>query len=229
VNGAVSGVLLDLDGTLLDHAGAAAGAVAEWARTIPGWSGDDDEAVRLWRDLEARWFAVFTRGGCSFAEQRRRRVRGFHPSLADRDDEAADAVFADYLIRYEARWAAAPGAAGLIEHALRAGLTVGVLTNGDEQQQQRKLARIGLARPGLHLFASSALGVAKPDVRAFQLACAGLGTHPGETVMVGDDLATDVLGARAAGLAAVHLSRDDPAPGPWTVRSLAEVETLLLG
>lgn len=47
MNDVVTGLLLDLDGTLLDHRAAAAGAVAEWSRSIPGWSGDEREAVRL--------------------------------------------------------------------------------------------------------------------------------------------------------------------------------------
>ena len=50
------------------------------------------------------------------------------------------------------------------------------------------------------------MGCAKPDLRAFERACSGLGTSPRETVMIGDDYAKDIAPARAAGLRAFQLT-----------------------
>ena len=222
----VRGVLLDLDGTLLDHRGAADRAAIEWARDI-GVEADGDPAGH-WRGLEARFFPLFERGACSFQEQRRLRVRGFAPELAHLTDVEADAVFERYLALYRQNWRACPGAADLVERAL-AVCRVGVLTNGDQAQQWAKLDAIGLRRPGLQLFASSALGHAKPAARAFELACAGLGTPSGATVMVGDDYEKDVLGALTAGLRAVHVAPHPDRSRGEAVTSLREAADLLFG
>jgi HAD superfamily hydrolase (TIGR01549 family) len=50
-------------------------------------------------------------------------------------------------------------------------------------------------------------GYEKPDPRIFTLACARLGVLPGQVLHIGDSLVDDVAGARAAGLAALHLER----------------------
>lgn len=218
------GLLLDLDRTLLDHDAAAASAVLAWAATLPQWHGDQAESVDRWRELEARHFSEYQRGECDFPEQRRRRVRGFLPQFAKLDDAEADRLSARYLEHYQNGWTAFADARPLIEHALSVGLAVGVLTNGDQDQQGRKLHRLGLDLPGVRLFASSALGVAKPHPEAFRLACAGLGTPPAQTLMVGDDVDTDIVGARAAGLPAWHLARETARPN--SLSTLAELHGL---
>jgi putative hydrolase of the HAD superfamily len=56
---------------------------------------------------------------------------------------------------------------------------------------------------------STAAGAAKPDARIFVAAVRALGVELADTVHAGDDPAADVAGARAAGLAAVLVDRDD--------------------
>jgi uncharacterized protein len=55
----------------------------------------------------------------------------------------------------------------------------------------------------------------KPDARAFEEALRELGTKAGETVMVGDRVMTDVLGANARGLISVLVAPIAPAADPW--------------
>lgn len=50
-------------------------------------------------------------------------------------------------------------------------------------------------------------GYEKPDPRIFAIACARLGLQPEQVLHIGDNPVDDVEGARAAGLAAVHLER----------------------
>ncbi len=80
------------------------------------------------------------------------------------------------------------------------------------------------------MFTAGALGLRKPDPRAFLTACERLDVPPGSVVSVGDEFEVDVLGARAAGLAAVLLDRDGTAPAGETavIRSLAELPPLLV-
>jgi putative hydrolase of the HAD superfamily len=84
-------------------------------------------------------------------------------------------------------------------------MPVGVLTNGHHAMQARKLRMLGL--DGVPLFASSELVAPKPDARAYEAACTGLGVPMDRTVMVGDDITNDVQGALLAGLSAVWFDR----------------------
>jgi HAD superfamily hydrolase (TIGR01549 family) len=60
----------------------------------------------------------------------------------------------------------------------------------------------------LHLFSttyfSNERGTSKPDARAFHRVCDELSTRPDEAVHVGDSQRTDIAGAQAAGIQAVH-------------------------
>lgn len=83
-----------------------------------------------------------------------------------------------------------------------------MVTNGQAGQQQAKLVATGLADVCGPVLASTRLGVAKPDPRAYAAACARMSVAPARALMVGDNYELDVVAARAAGLRAVHLDRD---------------------
>ena len=59
---------------------------------------------------------------------------------------------------------------------------------------------------------SRAHGYVKPHPTIFQAALGQLGVDAGETVMVGDSLEEDVAGARALGMRAILMDRDDRHP-----------------
>lgn len=95
------------------------------------------------------------------------------------------------------------------------------------------LVAIGLARFFEHAVAARDAGVLKPDPRIFALLLQRAGVAAERALHVGDDVVADVEGARCAGITPVWVNRagaDWPAaasPQPLTVRSLAELATLL--
>ncbi|GGN05838.1 hydrolase [Thermus composti] len=94
----------------------------------------------------------------------------------------------------------APGAEALLQSLKARGLKVGVLSNTLPSLKE-SLAHHGLARYVDGFFASCALGVAKPDPRAFLLALEGLGLAPEEILYLDDD-PENVEAARRLGLRA---------------------------
>lgn len=208
-------VVLDLDGTLLDHDAAALAGLATLldALDVP----DAPEAwVAEWCRLEDRHYPAWRDGLISFPEQRRLRLRDFLP-LVDRpapDDAELDQVFDRYLEGYERGWVAFPDALPAVQRLRREGLRIAVLTNGDHEQQTAKLRAIGLLDLCGPVIASSRTGAPKPDPRAYAAACAAVGASPEAVLMVGDNHDLDVLAPRAAGLRAVHLDRHCTHPAP---------------
>ena len=222
-------VLLDLDGTLLDHVTSVRRALERWSAELAPPRVPED-LLGAWLAAEQRHFPAWRDGSASFAEQRRRRLRDVLPllGLPVGGDADLDAVFAGYLTAYEAAWTAFDDVDDALAGLAAAGMPTAVLTNGVVPQQRAKLAALGLLdRVGPALTAEE-LGVAKPDPRVFARACAQLGRPPAEVVSVGDDHALDVVAARAAGLRAVHLDREgagpeDEAHRTTTLRGLADL------
>lgn len=231
-------VLFDLDGTLMDHdAARAAGLQAHLSGWLPGL--DADELVRLgneWQRLEVLHYDEYARGECTFAEQRRRRVRGMRAAVGREPAEelTADAWFGSYLRHYRAAWRVfddvLPALTALA--VAEPSVALGVVTNGEREPQRAKLAAIGLGERFRVVVASGEEGVAKPEPEIFALACERLGVEQEQTVHVGDRLDLDAEAAAAAGLRGIWLDRLGTASSPahvMRISTLHELPAVLLG
>lgn len=209
----LSGVLLDLDDTLLDHRGAVRRALQSWLPELGVTP--RPEHLTLWNHIQEPHLKAWRERRIDFNEQRRRRLRDFLPAIqVPYAESELDDIFGGYLRAYEDSYHAFPDVPGMLSMIAAAGLETAVLTNGSRQQQNRKLARVGLTGRVGPVYTPDDLGVAKPDPAAFRLACERWGVPPDEVLSVGDNHEFDVLGARAAGLHAIHLDRRDE--GPFT-------------
>jgi putative hydrolase of the HAD superfamily len=215
------GVLLDLDDTLLDHHGAVSRALRLWLPSLGVTP--SAEHLTLWNKVQEPHLKAWRERRIDFNEQRRRRLRDFLPAIqVPYAESELDEIFGGYLRAYEDSYHSFPDVPAMLATIAAAGLTTAVLTNGSRQQQNRKLERVGLTGIG-PVFTPDDLGVAKPDPTAFLLACSRWGLAPDEVLSVGDNHEFDVLGARAAGLHAVHLDRrgEGPFDEPHRIGSLA--------
>ena len=101
--------------------------------------------------------------------------------------------------------AAAPGAGRLLDHLLRRGARVGILTRNTREIALHTLAQIGLRG---YFSAADILGrdeaMPKPHPQGIDKLLAAWGNAPDETVMVGDYL-FDLQVGRAAGTATIHV------------------------
>lgn len=225
-------VLFDLDGTLVDHVTAGRTAVLAWvANQVPDHQRTEEQLTAEWLRLEREHFDAYLSRRLSFQEQRRARLREFltfleHPPCPD---EELDVHFSRYLNHYEQAWTAYKDAAPAVSRLKRDGISVGVLTNGDEAQQRAKLAAVDLLTSFDCVIASSTLTAPKPAAAAFAEACARLGRPPHEVIYVGDNLHTDALAAAAAGLVGVWLNRQnqpDANPRICTIRTLDDLQAV---
>lgn len=83
----------------------------------------------------------------------------------------------------------------------RAGWRLGIVTNGEADNQLGKIERTGLDRLVDAVAVSGALGIRKPDAEIFRVAAEGAGCGlAGGGWMVGDNPALDVGGGAAVGL-----------------------------
>jgi putative hydrolase of the HAD superfamily len=146
-------------------------------------------------------------------------------------DEDLDALFVGYLAAYEKAWSGYDDVHPAVRALHEAGVVTAVLTNGTEQQQRAKLARLDLLDTIGPVFTAEGLGVTKPNPRAFLAVCTQLRLEPAQVLYVGDEHPVDVLGARAAGLHAVLVDRlgTGPAAEPHRITTLAGLTRFLPG
>ena len=206
----IRGLGLDLDNTLFDHRGAAAAGLSSLLRQR-GWvyEGEPD-LERVWQQIEQIYFSEYVAGNLTLAEHRRERMREFLLTANLHVDGAdLDGLFADYLEEYSNSWVAYSDALPALEALQESGYVLAVLTNGQQEQQERKLAKMGLSHYFKSVLAIGKVDYPKPDARAFLQMCASLECKPEEVVYVGDDPQVDAVAATRAGLHGVWLNRED--------------------
>ncbi|MFF4736868.1 HAD family hydrolase [Streptomyces sp. NPDC001262] len=231
---AVRAVLWDVDDTLFDYTGSDRRGVLRHleAEGLALGDGGAESAWRLWRDVMEFQFARFLAGELGFREHRRERARAFLG--APLGDAEADAWFARYIAHYEAAWTLFPDARPALD-ALAPHYRQAVLSNSATRHQKRKLRTLGVRRRFERVLCADRIGRAKPDPRAFRAACAALRLAPGQVVYVGDQLWTDAVAARDAGLHGVWLDRTGEAAeavvpeGVRRIGGLGELPLLLRG
>jgi len=104
------------------------------------------------------------------------------------------------------------------------GVKLGLITNGPEPIQRRKIDSLGIGRYFDSLLISGTVGVHKPDASIFLQCTDELGVAPEHAWYVGDHPVNDVVGSRGAGLVPVWLARD----GDWSeeVHGVSPVHTV---
>ena len=117
---------------------------------------------------------------------------------AERMPDVLDALWAEHLSLN--LWSLVPdGLVPALDRARAAGVRVAIVSNS-EGHLDALLARLGV-RGSLDLVVDSGLvGVEKPDPRIFEIALRHFDVPPTRALHLGDVYATDVLGARAAGV-----------------------------
>jgi len=189
--------LFDLDDTLLDFKASEQLSFVRTMQALGLHEGIDAlfpqyQAINigLWREFET--------GAVSkdFLKVERFR-RTFAQNRLDLDPEAASHL---YLESLSDTVVLIDGAKQVCE-ALCAIGEVGIITNGVEHIQQRRIASSGLRDHISFVSTSEACGYAKPDSRFFDYAAKmarSFAKH--ETVIVGDRLDADILGANRFGI-----------------------------
>ena len=224
------GFLIDADNTIFDYDRAEREALGRGPSPKRDWS-------RHPRSTKPTGASTTVTGGPSSGAtvtQEELKVERFRQLLAEeapgcRADPAA--VSRRYLSMLAMQVHLLPHAASAIaDLAGRAAL--GLATNGIPEVQRGRLERSGLASCFRTVLISGEIGIAKPDPRFFLLGAERLGLSPSEVLCVGDVPATDIRGARAAGMASCWVAAPGAVwppgePGPdYTIRDLRALAAL---
>ena len=79
-----------------------------------------------------------------------------------------------------------------------------VLTNGFKNIQANKLNNSGINTYFSQVFDSESIGVKKPDPIIFKYALKNTNSKAKDSLMVGDSLEADIMGALSVGMKAIH-------------------------
>ena len=182
----VEAVIFDLDDTLLDRASTVAAYLEGQRRRL----GAIDPALP-----EADYLRCFIQLDELSIDDRHAIFASLHPLPAPVDDLAED--FREHAWSNSLPF---PDAMESLVMLRACGYRLGVITNGPDEIQSRKIVSLGLPSLVDTILVSGREGARKPDPAIFHLAASRLGVSVSRCLFVGDNPEADVAGAHAAGM-----------------------------
>ncbi len=217
-------VFFDLDGTLFDHKSAEkAGVIGFYHTHRKHFNLTPEEFYQLWCAISDEQFARFLKGEISFQGQRRERLKHvFNLTGTTLTDRGADLAFAQYAELYRQHWRLFTDVIPCLQ-AIQGRHQLGIISNGDLEQQEYKLQKLGIKQYFDIIITASSTGVAKPHRRIFAIACNQAGVNPKQAYYVGDDIETDIIACQKAGMQGIWLNRSQI---PCVVRDVTVIHSL---
>ena len=227
-------LFIDFDDTLYDTYGNAVIALRETfdAFHLERWFPDPQVFYDAYWAANIDLWTRYSRGEITrdfLIVERFRRPLSTGNGLAVTDDlclEMSD-VFLDYC---SSKPGVVEGAHSLMDYLRQRGYRMHMTSNGFHEVQYKKLAACGLRDYFDTIILSEDAGVNKPSPQYFDYALKVSGASRETTLMIGDNLNTDIVGAHNAGLDTILFNRwgVEPTDVPThTVTRLLDIKDIL--
>jgi len=145
------------------------------------------------------------------------------------DEKLAREMDVRFLEALPTRTLLFPDALEVLKYLRDKGYILHLITNGFEKTQHSKLQHSGLTGYFTEVITSEGSNSLKPHKEIFEYALQKAGATRPESVMLGDNVEADILGAMNAGIDQVYINHLDQEPSvrpTYTVRSLRELKEI---
>ena len=206
----IKAVFFDLDNTLCDSDTAWHIATTETFQLLRKYKPDVSEKAitKAWTTVHQELFGQLNAGKGSMAELRDSRFQCLFKELGLPRSKITEELNDFLSSRYLTSLRLYDDVTVLEElHEYH----VGIVTNGAHDNhtdsQFSKVQRLGLSKRIQSLTISDEVGVRKPNIKVFTVACERAGVLPKEVLFVGDSIENDIVGANRVGMTSVLINR----------------------
>ena len=145
------------------------------------------------------------------------------------NEKLARSMDAFFLDKLPARTLLFPHAIEVLEYLRNKDYALHLITNGFETTQHSKLKHSGLTDFFEKVITSEGSNSLKPHKQIFDYALSKTGAAKKESIMLGDDIEADIVGAKNAGIDQVYINHKHitpPLQPTYTVYTLKELENI---
>lgn len=167
-----------------------------------------------------------------FIKQDELRVKRMRLALLDfkiADEELSKVMSEQFLDLLPTRTILFPDTIDVLNYLIDRGYVLHLVTNGFEKTQHDKLKYSGLISYFTQVITSEGSGSLKPHKEIFEFAIARSGASKEQSIMLGDSIEVDIIGAKNAGIDQVYINHSNvPATmePTYMVRSLNELREI---
>lgn len=167
--------------------------------------------LEVYVPLNLAFWKLYRENKINKTELRYQRLKTTFDSIGyEINDEVIDILSAAYITNLAAYNNLLPNTVEILNY-LKPKYKLHIITNGFEEVQTRKLVNSNISGYFNQIINSEMAGVKKPNPEIFELALQKANTRADRSLMVGDNIEADILGAKAVGFHALHFNaHNDP-------------------
>ena len=202
-------IFFDLDHTLWDtdnNAGRVLDQLYHQYNLAEKGIGTLEAFKAIYKQINERFWMDYAHGLVSKSDLRFKRFAQTLQHFGVKNYDLSYALSADFTSFTPRQKGLMPFALEVLDYLLNKGYTLTILTNGFTDAQKIKITSAGLDSYFTHLVTAEETGFKKPSVEIFNFALQLTKGNPEETLMIGDNLTTDIGGARQAGIDQVYFN-----------------------
>lgn len=166
-----------------------------------------DGFYTVYKDINDQMWAGYHKGQVTKEEIRSKRFEYTFRELGQDKKQVPEGLDMAFLAICPGKGQVFPFTHECLNYLTEKGYVLHIITNGFKETQHIKLSTSGLTPYFTHVIESDVCGFMKPDKRIFDYALSVSNTVCGESIMIGDDLQADIVGARNAGMDQVFINR----------------------
>jgi len=225
-------LFFDLDHTLWDFEANALATLQTLYDELQLKERGVNDFERFYRNYLAHNDKLWERYRNGFIKQDELRVKRMWLSLLDfkiADDDLSRQMSVQFLDLLPTRNILFPYTKEILEYLTGKNYVLHLITNGFEKVQHSKLKYSGLTGYFKEVITSEGSNSLKPNKEIFDYALNKTGATLKESIMIGDTIEVDILGAKNAGMDQVfvnHLKITTEEKPTYTVHSLKELENI---
>jgi putative hydrolase of the HAD superfamily len=226
-----SHIFFDLDRTLWDFDRNSAKTLSEILTKygIDKLIKDADAFISAYHRINLDLWALYRRGEMTKAVLRDLRFKLTLDAFGIDDEDVARRIGDQYLEISPTKTLLIPHSIEILEY-LKPRCSLHLITNGFTSTQEKKLKNCNLEGYFSSMTTSEMVGHNKPRPEIFHQALSSVHARKEESIMIGDDLKVDIIGARNYGIDQVFLNRDGIShsePVTYEIISLLELRDIL--
>lgn len=190
---------------------------------------DFDDFMDVYHKINLELWNQYRKGQIKKEELNVQRFSLTLSSFGIEDDGLSMNIAKDYIEISPTKKHLYPGTYQLLEY-LNTKYKLHIITNGFEEVQHKKLMHSKLTQYFTSIITSEDAGYKKPDINIFKYAFSVAKAIPAESLMIGDDIEVDIIGAKNAGMDQVLVDFDRVLPdlaATYYVNSLFELKLIL--
>lgn len=230
-------LFFDLDHTLWDFEANARATLAELYESLALKERGIYDFDLFYRNYLLHNDKLWERYRNGHIKQEELRIKRMWLALLDfkiADDKLAQEMNVRFLDMLPTRTVLFPGTKEILQYLADKKYQLHLITNGFEETQHSKLNYSGLDIFFKQVITSEGSNSLKPKKEIFEFAFQKAAAKPEESIMIGDTIEVDILGAINAGIDQVHVNHLTKEPVPvldnrlptYTVYSLKELEKI---